>query len=152
MKEGLDLIKIRKELRGEPLKLFFYLNKRISGYTIEEIKYFSGFSNKAVINRCLTELKRLGVVEKQGDKYYVPRPIGEAVSFIFKHYAKIGSRVVARGFVGAIAYLIFILALIAIYPQALTLLPLGLLFTLTFVAVGLYQTYKVKKLMRGLRS
>ncbi|MEM2214279.1 MAG: hypothetical protein QXD66_02335 [Candidatus Nezhaarchaeales archaeon] len=151
MKEGLDLVKIRRELRGEALRLFFYLNKRISGYTIEEIRYFSGFSNKAVINRCLTELRRLGVVDKQGDKYYVPRLIAEAVNFIFKHYAKIGNRIIARGFLGAIAYLVFLLILIAMYPQALMLLPLGLIFTSIFVVIGLYQSHRLKRLIRELK-
>ncbi|MEM0233514.1 MAG: hypothetical protein QXL22_05795 [Candidatus Nezhaarchaeales archaeon] len=152
MREGLDLIKIRRELKGEALRLFFYLNKRISGYTIEEIRYFGGFSNKAVINRCLMELRRLGVVDKQGDKYYVPRPIAEAVNFIFKHYAKIGNRIIARGFLGAIAYLAFLLILIAMYPQALTILPLGLIFTLIFAVIGLYQSYRLKRLVGELKK
>lgn len=152
MKEDLDLIKVRKELKGEALKLFFYLSKRISGYTIEEMRYFSGFSNKALINRCLVELKKLGVVEKQGDKYYVPRPIAEAVGFVFKHYAKIGNRIIVKGFVSAIAYIVFLLVLIAISPQALLLLPLGLLFTSIFIAIGLYETYRMKSLIKELKE
>lgn len=152
MREELDLDKIRRELKGEALKLFLYLNKRISGYTIDEIKYFSGFSNKALINRCLAELKRLGIVEKQGDKYYVPRPVAEAVNFVFKHYAKIGNRIIARGYVSAIAYLAFLLFLSVIYPQALAMLPLGIFFTSIFVIIGVYETYKKRSLVRKLRE
>lgn len=152
MKEDLDLIKIRKELKGEALRLFLHLSKRISGYTVEEMKYFSGFSNKALINRCLAELKKLRIVEKQDDKYYVPRPTAEAVNFIFKHYTKIGNRVIARGFVGAIAYVMFLMVLVAISPEALTTLPLGLVFTLVLVTIGLYETYKLRSLKKELKQ
>lgn len=152
MKKSLDLDRIRKELKGEALRLFSHLSKRISGYTIDEIRYFSGFSNKALINRCLVELKRLGIVEKQGDKYYVPRPIAEAVNFVFKHYAKIGNRIMARGFVSAIAYLVFLLILNAMYPQALVMLPLGIFFTLIFVVIGIYEAHRKRSLMRELNK
>jgi hypothetical protein len=151
MGEGLDLFRVRRELKGDAQRLFFYLSKRISGYTIEEMKYFSGFSNKALINRCLAEMKKLGVIEKQGDKYYVPRPIAEAVGFAFKHYAKIGNKLIARGFVGAIAYAIFTLILVIVYPSAISMLPLGLIFTSMFIAIGVYQVSKMKSLAKKLR-
>jgi len=152
MREGLDLFKVRRELKGDAQRLFFYLAKRISGYTIEEIKYFSGFSNKALINRCLTEMRRLGLVKREGDKYYVPRPIAEAVSFAFKHYANIGGRLIAKGFVSAIAYAVFLLVFIAVYPPAISTLPLGLIFTSIFVAIGVYQVYKMRNLARMMRA
>jgi len=152
MKESLDVFKVRKELKGDARRLFFYISKRISGYTVEEIKYFSGFSNKALINRCLAEMKKLGIVEKQGDKYYVPKPIAEAVSFAFKHYVKIGDKLIARGFVSAIAYAVFLLVFIAVYPPALPTLPMGLIFTLMFVAVGIYEVFRMKRLVKTLRA
>jgi hypothetical protein len=152
MKEGLDVFKVRKELKGDARRLFFYISKRISGYTVEEIKYFSGFSNKALINRCLAEMKKLGIVEKQGDKYYVPKPIAEAVSFAFKHYAKIGDKLIARGFVSAIAYAVFLLALIAVYPPAPQTLLMCLIFTLMFVAVGIYEVFRMRRLVKTLRA
>jgi hypothetical protein len=143
---------VRRELKGDAQRLFFYLSKRISGYTIEEIKYFSGFSNKALINRCLAEMKRLGMVERQGDKYYVPRPIAEAVGFAFKHYAKIGNKLIARGFVSAIAYAVFLLILVVAYRPAISTLPLGLAFTSIFVAIGIYEAFKMRSLAKKLRA
>jgi hypothetical protein len=151
MEGGLDLFKVRRELKGEARRLFLYLSKRISGYTIEEIKYFSGFSNKALINRCLAEMKRLGIVERQDDKYYVPRHIAEAVGFAFKHYAKIGDKLIAKGFVTAIFYVVFLLILVALRPEAISALPLGLIFTLMFIAIGVYETYKMKSLAKTLK-
>jgi len=152
MVEVLDLFKVRRELKGDAQRLFFYLTKRISGYTIDEIKYFSGFSNKALINRCLAEMKRLGVVEKQGDKYYVPRPVAEAVSFAFKHYAKIGDKLIAKGFVTAIAYVVFLLVLAAMHPSAISTLPLGLAFTSMFMAIGAYEVYRMRSLAKMLKT
>ncbi len=152
MKEGLDPFKVRKELKGDARRLFFYLSQRISGYTIDEIKYFSGFSNKALINRCLAEMKRLGIVEKQDDKYYVPRPIAEAVGFAFKHYVKVGDKLIARGFVSAIAYAIFLLIFTAAYPAAISTLPWGLVFTLLFAAIGVYEVFRMRGLVKMLRT
>jgi len=152
MGEGLDLFRVRRELKGDAQRLFFYLTKRVSGFTIEEIKYFSGFSNRALINRCLVEMKKLGIVEREGDKYYVPKHIAEAVGFAFKHYAKIGDKLIARGFVSAIAYAVFLLVLIAVYPPAIPMLPLGLVFTLMFIAIGVYEVYKMRRLAKALRT
>jgi hypothetical protein len=152
MGEGLDLFRVRRELKGDARRLFFYLSKRISGYTIEEIKYLSGFSNKALINRCLAEMKRLGIVERQGDRYYVPRPIAEAVSFAFKHYAKIGNKLIARGFVSAIAYAVFLLILVVAYGPATSTLPLGLAFTLILMAIGVYEALRMRSLAKALRA
>ncbi|MEM4577013.1 MAG: hypothetical protein QW701_06150 [Candidatus Nezhaarchaeales archaeon] len=52
----------------------------------------------------------------------------------------------------AIVYLSFLLILSAISPQALAILPLGLLFTLIFVIIGVYETYRKRSLARELKE
>ncbi len=148
----MDLFRVRRELRGDAQRLFFYLTKRISGYTIDEIKYFGGFRDRALINRCLAEMKRLGIVERQGDKYCVPRPVAEAVSFAFRHYAKIGNKLIAKGFVSTIAYVFLLLIIVATHPGATSMLPLGLTFTSMFIAIGAYETYRMRSLAKMLRG
>ncbi len=151
-KSKVDLIRVRKELKGKTLRLYLYLTKRSSGYTIDEMKYFGGFSNKALINQCLADMKRLSIVEKQGDRYYVPRLIANAVDFVFKHYAKIGSKILPRGFVSTIAYVIFSVLYFTFFPEALPLLPIGLLITMIFIGLGIYEMYKMKMWIKRLKS
>ncbi|MCS7140460.1 MAG: hypothetical protein N3F04_05160 [Candidatus Nezhaarchaeota archaeon] len=147
-----DLVRVRKELSGRALRLFLYLSKRSSGYTIDEMKYFGGFSNKALINQCLAEMKRLGIVDKRGDKYYVPRLIADAVNFTFKHYAKVGSRIIPRGFLAAMVYAAFLVTYIVLVPPSVLLLPLGLIAEAIFIVIGVYERHKmvdwVKRLER----
>lgn len=152
MKEGLDLIKVRKELKGNTLKLYLYLTKRSSGYTIDEMKFFSGFSNKALINQCLAEMKRLGIVEKREDRYYVPRPIAEAVDYVLKHYVKVGNKILPRGFISAIAYLAFLLVFFAVFPSTLLLLPFGLAMSSIFILIGIYEAYRLRKLVKKVKE
>lgn len=152
VKSKVDLIKIRKELKGKTLRLYMYLAKRGSGYTIDEMKYFSGFSNRALINQCLADMKRLGIIERQDDKYYVPRLVANAVDFAFKHYAKIGGKILPRGFVSTIAYAIFSALYFTFFPAALPLLPLGLLIAMIFVGLGIYEMYKMKMWIKRLES
>ncbi|MHC1601483.1 MAG: hypothetical protein ACXQTI_10225 [Candidatus Nezhaarchaeales archaeon] len=151
-RDKVDLIKVRKELKGKTLRLYLYLTKRSSGYTIDEMKYFGGFSNKALINQCLADMKRLGIVEKQGERYYVPRLIANAVDFAFKHYAKIGSKILPRGFVSTIAYAVFLALYFVFIPAALPLLPIGLLIAIAFIGLGIYEVYKMRSWIKKLKS
>ena len=144
VRSKIDLARVRRELKGETLRLYFYLIRRSSGCTVDEMRYFSGFTNKALINQCLADMKRLGIVDKRGDKYYVPRLTANAVNFAFKHYAKIGNKLIPRGFVGAIGYLIFLTIYFALVPKALMLLPIGLMVTLAFIGLGVYEFRKFK--------
>jgi len=151
-KPRIDIFKVRRELKGKTMRLYLYLTKRSTGYTIDEIRLLGGFSNRALINQCLADMRRLGIVSKKGDKYYIPRLVREAVDHVFKHYAKIGSKLVPRGFLAAAGYVVFLTIYGLVVPQVLPLLPIGFAIAAVFLALGFYEVKKSRSWVKRLEK
>ncbi|MDI9619649.1 MAG: hypothetical protein QFX33_02340 [Candidatus Nezhaarchaeota archaeon] len=150
--EKLDPFRVRRELKGKTLHLYHQISKRRSGYTIDEIRLLKGFSNRALINQCLAEMKKHGIIEKRGDRYCVPASVAEALDFAFKHYAKIGGKLLPRGFVAAIGYAMFLAVYLLFVPAAFSLIWMGLIVVAAFAGLGAYESYRARGLLKRLRS
>ena len=140
--EAEDEEKLAAELRGNTLRVYFYVLRSAGNVGVREVQRALGFSSPTLAAYHLDKLADLGLVEKRLGEYYLVREVRVGV---LKQFMRVGAFMLPRYFFYASLFST-LLTLYMVYLLSFESVGFSSIFALIFGALGtltsLYETIR----------
>jgi DNA-binding transcriptional ArsR family regulator len=137
----MDEKKIESELRGNTLRVYWYLLEHggESGVGVREVQRALGFSSPRLAAYHLEKLEELGLVENRHGQYFLIREFKVGV---LRHFLKFGRFLLPKYLFYATMFTTFLIYIVAKFEEVSTYSMLALIISILGSAIFWYETIR----------
>lgn len=136
----MDDWKIESELKGNTLRVYWFMLRSSGGVGVREVQRALGFSSPRLAAYHLEKLEELGLVKKEHGEYYLVREVKVGV---LKQFVRLGPFLLPRYFFYATMFTTFLIYIVVRFEEVSTYSVFALILSVLGTVIFWYETFRM---------